>query len=288
MSREHPGAELRRRIAGGEVVVAPGVHDGLSARLAARHGFAAVYVSGAATAAALGQPDMSVIGLPELAAAVRVAARASGRLVIADADTGFGGLAAVRNTAAELDAAGAAAIHVEDQPFPRRCGYLTAEPAVEVGEMQLRLAAARAGAGEMLVVARTDALLVEGLDAAIARALAYREAGAEVVMVNGITAIGELERIADAVRGPLLYNVSGSDRAPALAGADARRLGVVIVIHPVHAARAAAAAADRYLRALAAGEEVETGLRMPFADYMDLAGWADAEAFERGLREPGT
>lgn len=265
--------------------MAPGVYDGLSARLAARHGFGAVYVSGAGTAAALGQPDMSVTGLAELLAATRTAARSSGLPVIVDADTGFGGPAAVRNTAAELAAAGASAIHLEDQPFPRRCGYLTAEPAIELGEMLIRLEAARSGAGEMLVIARTDTLLVEGIEVAIDRARRYREAGAEMIMVNGITALAELERVAAECGGSLLYNVSGSDRSPQLPAEAARRLGVAIVIHPIQAARAAAAAADGYLAALA-GKGGQVPL-MPFREYMDLAGWAESESFERRLREPG-
>lgn len=284
MTTPHPGAELRRLMAAGEVVIAPGVYDGLSARLAVRHGFAAAYVSGAGTAASLGLPDMSITGLTELLATVRVVSRTGPRLLVADADTGFGGLPAIRHVAAELSAAGAAAIHIEDQPFPRRCGYLTAEPAIEVSEMLRRLEAARAGAGEMVVVARTDALLVEGIAAAIERAQAYRTAGAEVLMVNGIATLEELELVAANVGRPILYNVSGSDRSPAIDRETARRLGVALVIHPIQAARAAAAAAARYLAALAAGAPVEVGTLMPFREFMDLAGWEDAESFERELR----
>lgn len=261
--------------------VCPGVVDGLSARLAAKHGFRSVYVSGAGTAAAHGFPDMGLLTLPELAAAVQVVARASGLPVVVDADTGFGGVLSVRRTVTTLAEVGAAAIQIEDQPQERRCGYLTSEPPVPVVEMLQRLEAVHAAGTDLVVIARTDALLTEGLDAAIDRARAYVREGVDLLMVNGISSVDQLERIHDEVGFPQLHNVSGSDRTPAVSETDARRLDIRLVIYPIQAARAAALATSRYLSSLAEGTEPPPLL--PFPDYMDLAGWGEAEQFEERM-----
>jgi 2-methylisocitrate lyase-like PEP mutase family enzyme len=275
---------FRERLRDAEPVLAPGVYDGLSARLAAQEGFEAVYVSGTATAASRGMPDMSVLALTELVDAVGVVAAASGLSVIVDADTGFGGVPAVRRTVQELERAGAAAIQIEDQPFPRRCGYLNAEPCVPVEEMVRRVEAARAS-GSLVVVARTDALLITGFDDALARASAYLDAGADLAMINGITRPEEIERIGRELDGPTLYNVSGSDRAPMIRRAEARRHGIRTIIFPIQVARAATAAAGAALRGLASELLPPADRMTPFAEYMDLAGWSDVEAFERGLEK---
>lgn len=271
-------AQLRGLLAGDEVTVCPGVSDGLSARLARQHGFRAVYVSGAGTAAARGHPDMGILTLSELADAVSVVAQASGLPVVVDADTGFGGPPSVRRTMATLEAAGAAAVHIEDQPLERRCGYLTSEPPVPIADMLRRLEAARAAETDLVLIARTDALLTEGLDRAIERARAYASEGVDLVMVNGVTSLTELERIHEEVGFPQLHNVSGSDRTPAVSSVDARRLNIRLVIYPIQAARAAVLAANRFLESLATGTEAPP--MMPFREYMDLAGWSEAEQFE--------
>lgn len=262
-------------------MICPGVDGGIAARLAAAHGFQAVYASGAGTAAARGQPDMGLLSLRELADAVHVIATASGLPVLVDADTGYGEGYAIRNTMRELQAAGAAAVHIEDQQVPRRCGYLTTEPCIPIPDMVNRLDAARMADSGLVLVARTDALLTEGLDSAIERARAYAACGVDLVMVNGITTWDELEQISDKVAHPLLYNVSGSDRSPDIDPQRSRRLGVKIVIYPIQAARAAALAVDTYLASLhGAGSPPPL---MPFDQYMDHAGWADAVAFEEAV-----
>ena len=281
LSHPDPPAALRALLDTGAPVRCPGVDGGIAARLAAAHGFDAVYVSGAGTAAAHGLPDMGLLSLTELCASVHVVAQASGRPTVVDADTGFGEGYALRRAMLDLRAAGAAAVHIEDQRVPRRCGYLTSEPCVPVPEMLNRLEAARAADSGLVIIARTDALLTEGLAAAIERASAYASAGIDLVMVNGITAIEELEQLAAAVDTPLLYNVSGSDRSPDLDLASARRLGVRLVIYPIQAARAAAYAVNAYLGSIL-GRDQRPEL-MPFAEYMDYAGWADALAFESAV-----
>lgn len=283
-TRPAPGTTaLRRRLASGEPLVVPGVADGLAAALARTAGFELVYVSGAATAAARGWPDMSVLALTELTDAVTVAHRASGLGVLVDLDTGYGGPIAVRRAVMDMARAGAAAVHLEDQPFPRRCGYLSTEDCVPVDEMRRRLDAARAAETGLVIVARTDALLVTGADDAVSRAAAYADAGAEAVFVNGIRTLDELRTVCDAVQVPVVYNVSGSDRSPWLSKAAAAELGVALVLHPIQAARAAARATERYLAHLAADQPPEPADLIEFSRYMDLAGWDDAARFEASL-----
>jgi methylisocitrate lyase len=272
-------AALRSRISGdGPPLVCPGVADGLAARLAREAGFEGVYVSGAGSSAARGLPDMGLLSLSELVDSVRVVASSSGLPAVVDGDTGFGDAAAIRRTMREMAAAGAAAVHLEDQPFPRRCGYLTADPCVPVEEMLRRLDAARAADSGLVLIARTDALLTEGLDSAVARAAAYAEAGVDLLMINGVRAWDDLVRVHEATGFPMLHNVSGSDRTPALTDEQARAVDVRITIYPIQAARAAALAVRDYLRALHSGTQGPPLL--PFGEYMDLAGWGETEQFE--------
>ena len=279
-------AVLRERLAApGAPVVCPGVTDGVAARIAAAQGFEGLYVSGAGTAAARGLPDMGVLTLTELLDAVSIVVSASGLPVVVDADTGFGGPLAIRRTAQLLAGAGAAAIQIEDQPVDRRCGYLTHEAPVPIAEMLHRLDAVRAADTDLVVVARTDALLTEGLDSAVERARAYCREGVDLLMVNGISSVSELVRLHDELGFPMLHNVSGSDRTPALDPGDAQRLDVRIVIYPIQAARAAAHAVGQYLSSLRDGAAAPPLL--PFTEYMDLAGWSEAEAFDDKVRGTG-
>jgi methylisocitrate lyase len=276
-----PAERLRQRIRLDDPLVVPGVTDGIAAALARAAGFSTVYVSGAGTAAARGFPDMSILSLTELVDAVRVVCSLVDAVV--DLDTGYGSVLALSRGMRELEAAGASAVHIEDQPFPRRCGYLTAEPCVPVPTMLHRLDAARAAGTDLVIVGRTDALLTGGLDEAITRARAYSEAGAELVFVNGLRSLDELRAVRDSVTTPLLYNVSGSDRSPWLTREQAVEFGVAVIVHPIQAARAAARAVQRYLADLAADLQPEPENLIGFASYMNLAGWGNAEAFEKSL-----
>lgn len=277
-----PSAVLRDRIAGDDPpVVCPGVADGLAARLAARTGFEGVYVSGAGSSAARGLPDMGLMSLAELLDAVRVLTSSSGLPAVVDGDTGFGDAAAIRRTMRELAGAGAAGVHLEDQPFPRKCGYLTSDPCVPIPEMLRRLDAARAADSDLVLIARTDSLLTEGIDATAERAVAYARAGVELVMVNGISSYDELVRVYEATGFPMLHNVSGSDRTPAFTDEQYAAVGVRVVIYPIQAARVAARATQAYLLALKDGTPLPA--LMPFREYFDLAGWGETADFENGI-----
>lgn len=283
-----PADRLRAELARPGVLVAPGVSDGISARLAARLGFPALYVSGAGTAAALGFPDMSLMTGSELVAAARtVTMCAPGALTVVDIDTGYGGLATLRRVVTELAAARVAAVHVEDQPFPKKCGYLEPEPCVPIEEMVWRIRAALATDGHPVVIARTDALLGQGMAETLSRVEAYQAAGAEMIMVNGISEIGELAEIATVCRLPMLHNVSGSDRTPDVPAGQADELGVKIVIYPIQVARAAAAGAEAMLTAIRDRADRSRVPNVGFAEFFALAGWDDATAFEDAARAGG-
>lgn len=258
--------------------VVPGVTDALQARLAARSRFEFIYVSGAGTAAALGHPDMGIIDLGDLVEATRVLTDASGVPAVVDFDAGYGNVHVVRRGAQDLYRSGAVALQIEDQPVDRRCGYLRSDDCVPVEEMITRLSAAREGAPDALLIARTDALLIDGFDEALRRVNAYASS-ADMLMVNGIRTVDELEVLCSSTQLPVVYNVSGSDRSPYLSRDQASALGVAALLYPIQVSRAATIAAARYLKALAteASPGVET---FPFEDYMDLAGWAEAAEFE--------
>jgi 2-methylisocitrate lyase-like PEP mutase family enzyme len=278
--------ELRRRLSDDSVIRAPGVHDGISTRIAEELGFDGLYVSGAATAACLGYPDMGITTADELVAAVRtVRSCAPDLLTVVDVDTGYGGLLQLRRLAEDLAALDVAAIHIEDQGVSRRCGFMTPDCFVEASEMRARIRAAGQQPGGPVVIARSDALPHEGLGATLDRVRAYEQAGAEMIMVNGITAIQELEALAKVAQLPILYNVSGSDRAPDLTDDVARELGVKVVIYPVFAARAAGAGTRALLTAIRNGTDRGAVPMLAFDEYFRLAGWLGAERFENAMRD---
>jgi 2-methylisocitrate lyase-like PEP mutase family enzyme len=204
-----PCAELRELLRMRSLLVAPFVFDGLQAKLAAAAGFEAVYMTGFGTAAARGLPDVGLLGLSEMVANVGVIARAAGVPVICDADTGYGDPVNVWHTVREYERAGAAGLHLEDQIWPKRCGFLAGKQVVSLEEMvpKVRAACAARRDPEFVVIARTDALAPHGWEEALRRARAYREAGADLVFVDGIRTREEMERYAGSLRGmPLVFN----------------------------------------------------------------------------------
>ena len=227
---------LRAMINTGELVVAPGVFDGLSACIAARVGSHAAYLTGAGVAASgFGLPDIGLITLTEMVERARVIVRASGDLpVIADADTGYGTALNVVRPVQEYEAAGVAAIQIEDQAFPKRCGHLPDKELVSAEEFIDKIAAAREARtdADLLIVARTDARGPLGLNEAIRRANLYADAGADVVFVEAPESVEEIEQIAAEVSAPKLINLVLGGLTPAESGDRLRELGYAIAIHP--------------------------------------------------------
>jgi 2-methylisocitrate lyase-like PEP mutase family enzyme len=230
---------LRRLVRADGIVVAPGVYDGLSARLARQAGFAAVYATGGGIARGMGYPDLGLLAMTEVIERVAGIVEHAGVPVIADADTGYGNALNTRRAVRAFARAGVAAIHLEDQTFPKRCGHLDDKSVVPIAEMTQKLRAARDADADLLLIARTDALAVEGMEAAVARAHAYTEAGADVIFVEAPTTEAEIETIASRVPSPKLINMFEGGKTPLVPLARLQGLGYRIVIIPSDLQRAA-------------------------------------------------
>ncbi|MEM8552076.1 MAG: isocitrate lyase/phosphoenolpyruvate mutase family protein [Pseudomonadota bacterium] len=233
-------------------VLAPGVCDALTAHIAARAGAQALYVSGAALSyTRLGRPDVGLTMLPDVAAQVAQIADRADLPMIVDADTGFGNAINVAHTVRTLERAGAAAIQLEDQTFPKRCGHLKEKSVIPLAEMRGKLAAALDARDDALIVARTDAAAVDGLDAAIERAAAFGEDGADVVFVEAPRTREDLSKVAGALTGVrLLANMVEGGATPVLSLKELSAIGFRLVIFPGGIVRATAHAAEAYYAAL--------------------------------------
>jgi 2-methylisocitrate lyase-like PEP mutase family enzyme len=219
-----------------ELIIAPGVFDGISAQLTKRTGHVAAYMTGAGVAASgFGLPDIGLVTATEMADRARMIVGALGDIpLIADADTGYGAPMNVVRTVRSYDAAGVAAIQLEDQVFPKRCGHLPNKQVVDAGVFEQTLAAALDARSDdgLLLVARTDARAPLGLDAAIERANRYAQAGADVIFVEAPQDTGEIERIARDVDAPLLINLVLGGMTPLESASRLQELGYAIAIHP--------------------------------------------------------
>jgi 2-methylisocitrate lyase-like PEP mutase family enzyme len=248
------GARLRELLDGDELVVAPGAYDAFTARMVEDAGFPAVYMTGAGTAASLGYPDYGLLTLSEMAGnAARIAAAVEVP-VIADADTGFGNELNVVRTVREYAAAGVAALHIEDQVFPKRCGHLDRKQVIAADDFvsRVRAAAESRPDPELVLIARTDARAVHGLDEAVDRANRALHAGADVAFVEAPRTLEELADVPRRVHGPCLLNVVAAGKTPDLPLAEAAELGYRLAIVPVLLLAATLAAGDAALAGLAA------------------------------------
>jgi 2-methylisocitrate lyase-like PEP mutase family enzyme len=252
-----PGRRLRQLLDDGELVVAPGIFDGLSAHLVRRLGFRAGYLTGAGVAASgFGLPDIGLVGMSEMVDRVTMAAGVLGAVpLIADADTGYGPAPSVARTVRSYERAGAAAIQLEDQAFPKRCGHLPGKELVSADEYLGKLGAALDARTDALIIARTDARGVLGLDAAIERGNAYAAAGADVIFVEAPRTVEEITVIAREIAAPKLINVVAGGLTPAVDPAVLRELGYSIAIYPTTALLAVANAALAALRGLGGRDE---------------------------------
>jgi 2-methylisocitrate lyase-like PEP mutase family enzyme len=233
--------------------VAPGAFDGLSARLVDLAGFQVVYGSGGAVARAAGYPDLGLLTLTEVVDRMHRIVDATDLPVIADADTGFGNAINVHRTVTELMRIGVAALHLEDQTFPKRCGHLDDKAVVPAEEMVRKVQTAKVVVGSTgpIVIARTDAIAVEGFDAAIERAQAYAEAGADMLFVEAPQTVEQIAQIGTRLQAPKLINMFHGGRTPVVPVADLERYGYQIVIIPSDLQRASIRAMQRTLEAIA-------------------------------------
>jgi 2-methylisocitrate lyase-like PEP mutase family enzyme len=268
---------LRELLDGDELIVAPGVYDGLSAALVRKLGFPAAYMTGAGVSASgWGLPDIGLLTLTEMVERARVLAGLLDVPLIADADTGYGSPINVVRTVREYERAGVAAIQLEDQVFPKRCGHLAGKEVVEAEHFLVTLQAALDAREDpdTLIIARTDALAPRGIEEAIARAGRYREIGADVIFIEAPESVADIERIAREVDAPLLLNVVPGGRTPELSPERLSELGYRIAIHPGAVLGPVATAA---LEALSTLAETTTVTTTPdpagFFDLFGLTGW---------------
>jgi 2-methylisocitrate lyase-like PEP mutase family enzyme len=247
-------ATLRALLAQQEAIPAPGAYDALSARIVEAAGFPAVYKTGyGSSAALLGQPDVGLLSTAEMVENARRIAQAVSAPVIADADTGYGTPLNVARTVRAYEAAGVAAIHIEDQVAPKKCGHMAGKQVIPAEEMRQKLRAAIEARSDpsFFIIARTDAGAVNGLEDALERGACYREAGADMLFIEAPESEAEVEAIAARFAGvPLLYNWAESGRTPPLPLARIEALGYKLVIYPVTALFAAVRAMQRAMSAL--------------------------------------
>ncbi|QPH53226.1 isocitrate lyase/PEP mutase family protein [Pontivivens ytuae] len=259
---------LRRRLGQDDILIAPGVFDGLTAALAEQAGFEALYLSGAAVAyTRLGRPDIGLTSVSEMTDTLALIRDRVDLPIIIDADTGFGNALNAQRTMRLYERAGANALQVEDQTYPKRCGHLSDKSLIPAGEMVGKIAAmadARA-TDDTLIIARTDAVAVEGFEQALGRAEAYVAAGADVLFIEALRSEEELRVAAAQFRGriPLLANMVEGGATPIQSAPDLEALGFSIVIFPGGIVRAMARTAEAYYGSLRAN-----GSNRPFADRM--------------------
>ena len=279
------GRRLRDLIARPGTLVMPGAHDALSARLVQAHGFEAAFGGGsAATSTLLGEADSGQLSMRDFADHYGRLAGAVEIPMLMDADTGFGGVHNVRHAVRTFEAAGAAGLFIEDQVFPKRCGYFAGKAVVGMEDMLAKLKAALDARRDpdFIICGRTDILGLEGEEAAIERALRFVEAGVDMTFVQGADTVGSLTRVCRAVPCPQLANVSQASSAPPLTVAEIESAGAAAVIFPVATLRAAAQAADGVLAALRRDGSLAAvqGQLMPSAAFDALCGLAAQQARE--------
>jgi 2-methylisocitrate lyase-like PEP mutase family enzyme len=272
-----PRQTLRSLVAAREGVVVPGSYDGVSAKLVERAGFPAVYMTGYGTSASrLGLPDLGFAGLAEMADHARNLAAAVRIPLIADADTGYGNALSVRRTVREYEAAGVAALHIEDQVAPKRCGHLSGHQVVPRSEFagKIRAAVEARTDPDLLIIARTDAISAVGFDEALRRGEAAAKAGADVLFIEAPRTEEQVAAVAAAFHVPLLYNYAPGGRSPLLPFARLRALRFAIILLPVDTLFVAAKAIADFLGEVRARDAVAplTDRYFPFADFNALIG----------------
>jgi len=265
MTKNSKGAQLRQLIARSPVML-PGVPNAAMARQVERAGFDAVYISGAGMAnATAGVPDIGLLSMTEVARLSGYVATAVTIPAIVDADTGFGGAENVARTICELEKAGLAGCHIEDQEFPKRCGHLAGKSIVEIEEMvgKIKTAAGARRDVDFMIIARTDARALEGFDRTVERAGEYIAAGADAIFPEALQSFEEFRDFAKEIDAPLLANMTEFGKSPLLSFHDLMELGYRVVIFPMSAFRVAMKASERFLRALR-----ESGTQKDWIDEM--------------------
>ena len=274
---------LRERLREPRILVAPGCYDALSAALIQRSGFAAAYLSGASIAyTRLGQPDIGLVSMQEVVDIISAIRERVTLPLLVDADTGFGNALNLQRTVRLFERAGASALQIEDQQFPKRCGHLAGKRLVPVREMtgKVRAACDARASRDTLIIARTDAVAVEGADAAFERSERYLEAGADVLFVEALADVESMRRLVRQMAGrvPLLVNMVEGGRTPLLTAAELQEVGFSIAIFPGAMVRVQTFAALHYLDVLAR-EGTTQSLRATMLDFNALNQLLETDAW---------
>ncbi|WP_338055275.1 isocitrate lyase/PEP mutase family protein [Sulfobacillus harzensis] len=283
----NPGKQFRNLLKQPEPILAPGAFDALSARLIEEAGFDAVYMTGfGAAASVLGRPDVGLLTMREMVDHARQIAQAVSNIpVIADADTGYGNPVNVVRTVQEYELAGVAGIHLEDQVAPKKCGHMAGKEVISTSEMAAKIRAAcdARRSADFVIIARTDARAVEGLDAALARAHQYHEAGADLLFVEAPETEDEIQRIATEFPDvPLVFNWAEGGKTPSVTYADLRQLGFRLIIFPVSALLSATRAMRVVLESIRT-EGTPLGVMeqlVPFHEFLDFIGLPEIRTLE--------
>lgn len=283
-------ATLRQLVNRKNGLVVPGAYDGVSARLVERSGFPAVYMTGYGTSASrLGLPDLGYAGLAEMADHARNLAAAVGIPLIADADTGYGNALSVRRTVQTYEAAGVAALHIEDQVAPKRCGHLSGHQVIPLPEFagKIRAAVEARTDPDLMIIARTDAISAVSFDEALRRGEAAAKAGADVLFIEAPRDEAQVQRVAGAFDTPLLYNYAPGGRSPLLPFPRLRELGYAIILLPVDTLLVGVRAIADFLLQLKQRDDVLSmaDRYMPFGDFNRLIGAVEQMALAERYKE---
>ena len=275
---------LRAALESGEFVAAPGLHDMMAAVIANKVGFDFVYASGFwLTASGYGLPDAGIATYTQMLDRVATLTRLVDASVIADADTGYGGLLNVHHTVLGYEAAGVAAIQIEDQEFPKKCGHTPFKRVVPVIDMVEKIKVACAARKEMLVIARTDARQPEGFEGAVKRGLAYAQAGADVVFLEALESEAEMREACKRIGKPMMANMADGGKTPIRSKTELAEIGYALAIYPSITGLAASAAIENALNVIKT-EGTSNSPRLPlfdFKEFQNLIGFEDVWAFER-------
>ena len=279
------GERFRALVRRGPILPLPGAYNGLAALQAKRAGFEALYLSGAAMSASMGLPDLGIITVEDVCGFIRQVSRASALPVLVDGDTGYGEALNVMHMVRAFEEAGAAAVHIEDQVLPKKCGHLNDKRLVAPEEMAAKIAAAARARRHLYIIARTDAAASEGLDGAVARAQRYLEAGADALFPEALTSAEMFREFAQRIDAPLLANMTEFGRTPYFTAEEFRAMGYRMVIWPVSALRIAAKAHEELYATIAreGGPKSLIGRMQTRQELYETIAYADYETLDASI-----
>lgn len=286
LPRGSAGQRFRALLARPQILRLPGVHNGHAALQARQAGFEGLYLSGAAMTASMGLPDLGIITVDEVSFFVRQIVRASGLPLLVDGDTGYGEALNVMHMVRTFEDAGAGAVHLEDQVLPKKCGHLNGKALVSMQDMAAKIAAAKKASRDIVIVARTDAAGVEGVEAAVARARCYLEAGADAIFPEALVTREMFEHFARSLPGvPLLANMTEFGKTPFFTASEFEAMGYRMVIWPVSSLRVANKAQARLYAAIArdGGAHNMIDDMQTRAELYDIIGLHDYEALDSSI-----